>query len=272
MRVVIAGLDANGLMRKKAAVRKCVATVDNVDPNASYSSIQDVDINSYDAVIILGANEQKYNLCRYALANKKHVLVENPWSFVGTEQLEQLLNLAKNNNRICYTSYSHRFDPQVMAFKELLTSRQIDDIFHCRLFYAKNLPDVSLNMTILSLLHYWFGNNILTSNFRILKKRSYIGKQPEHIIFADMQAEISIEVEVSLLSKTNYFSCELITAQGNSRFTFEPTQTITEQAYGLEYEYFKSLCAEPLANPQFRVEHWIQTEAIRLLREELLLA
>lgn len=311
MRVVVVGLGVQGAKRQKIAGVECVATVDPVNPAAQYRNIQDVPTNSYDAVLLCIPDEPKYKLIRYALVNKKHVLVEKPFWCAETKQLDELAHLAATNKVVCYTAYNHRFEPHFVRMKQLLDSKVLGEIYHCRLFYGNGtarlvresawrdtgagvLPD--LGSHLLDTLHYWFGNKVTKSNFSIMSKKCHENQAPDHVIFADFNSNFNIEAEMSLLSWRNHFTCD-ITAElgsahisslckwGPSTFTYRQRilpsgrpieqETVLVQAdptWELEYAHFKQLCAQENPVVDFSVDKWIHTELERLASEELFLA
>lgn len=311
MRVVVVGLGVQGAKRQRIAGVECVATVDPINIAADYRTLQEVAIHSYDAVLLCIPDEPKYSLIRYALVNKKHVLVEKPLWCADVKQLEELGHLAKANQVVCYTAYNHRFEPHFMRMKQLLDSDVLGEIYRCRMFYGNGtaslvrdsawrdtgagvLPD--LGSHILDTLHYWFGPAIRNSNFSIVSKRNFENIAPDHVVFASYGSKISIEAELSLLSWRNHFTCD-ITAElgsahisslckwGPSSFVYrkrilpsgrpveeEHTLIQSDPTWELEYNYFKQLCSQDPSNSDLSVDHWIHAELERLGTEELILA
>ncbi len=311
MRVVVVGLGVQGVKRTRIAGTDCVATVDPVNPDAQYKTIQEVAINSYDAVLLCTPDEPKFNLVRYALANKKHVLVEKPLWCPDPAQLEELAHLAQANKVILYTAYNHRFEPHFVRMKQLLDSQVLGEIYHCRMFYGNGtarlvrdsawrdtgagvLPD--LGSHLLDTLHFWFGAKIKDSNFGIVSKKCFENKAPDHVVFAAFDSKISIEAEMTLLSWRNHFTCDIFAEKGSahisslckwgpSSFTYrtrilpsgrpteeEHTMVQGDPTWELEYTHFKRLCLDPSMQIDYSVDQWIYNELERLGSEELLLA
>src|SRR5258708_19628287 len=78
MRVVVAGLGVQGQKRRRVAGTDFVAAVDPVNSEAKYRAIEDVPLNSYDAVLACIPYEPKIAVLDYLLGNAKHVLGEKP--------------------------------------------------------------------------------------------------------------------------------------------------------------------------------------------------
>lgn len=78
-------------------------------------------------VIIATSVEYHYSLARYALENKKHVLVEKP---AGTsyEQLYDLHKVAKDVNRVLMIDYTFLYNGAVRKLKELIDNGKLGNI------------------------------------------------------------------------------------------------------------------------------------------------
>lgn len=311
MRVVVVGLDVQGVKRQSIAGADCIATVDPVNPAADFKTIQEVALSSYDAILICTPDEPKFNLIRYALVNKKHVLVEKPLWCPDLQQLEEIEYLSKIHKVVCYTAYNHRFEPHFVRMKHLIDSGVLGEIYHCRMFYGNGtarlvrdsawhdtgagvLPD--LGSHLLDTMHYWFGAKVKNSNFSIVSKQCFENASPDHVIFAAFGAKLGIEAEMTLLSWKNHFTCDIFAENGSahinslckwgpSTFThrtrvlpsgysteFEDTLVQSDRTWELEYEHFKKLCAQDVAEIDFSVDQWIYNELERLGSTELLIA
>lgn len=310
MRVIVVGLGVQGVKRQKIAGDACIATVDPINPLAQYKSIQEVPIFSYDAVLVCTPDEPKFSIIRYALVNKKHVLVEKPLWCVNNEQLQELAHLAQTNNVVLYTAYNHRFEPHFVAMKELLDSGVLGSVYHCRLFYGNGTARLVRNSAwrdagsgvladlgshLLDTLHFWFGSKIKEQNFSVISKSNFENCAPDHVIFGDFNSKLKIEAEMTLLSWRNHFTCDIFAEFGTAHISSLckwgpssfihrkrilpsgiPTETITtlvqsDPTWELEFTHFKNLCANYSSKLDFSVDQWIYNELERLGAEELLL-
>lgn len=311
MRVIVVGLGVQGVKRQQIAGDSCIATVDPVNSAAQYKTIQEVPITSYDAVLICTPDDPKYTIIRYALANKKHVLVEKPLWCGNASQLEELEHLANSNNVVLYTAYNHRFEPHFVAMKQLLDSKVLGTVYHCRLFYGNGTARLvresawrdcgsgvlaDLGSHLLDTLHFWFGNKIKNQNFSVISKSNFENSAPDHVIIGDLNSKFKVEAEMTLLSWRNHFTCDIYAEFGSahisslckwgpSSFTYrkrilpsgrpietETTLVQSDPTWALEFDYFKELCAQPVAITDFSVDQWIYNELERLGSEELLIA
>jgi len=299
VRIVIVGLGSAGIKRQLSIGIECIATVDTADLNANYQTLQEIPINSYDAVFICTANEQKYNLARYALVNKKHILIEKPLLGVKTPHLQELEHLARANKVVAYVASSYRFEPYIIRTKQILDSEVLGEIYHCRLSLSDNAASFvldELGHDALWLLHYFFGNKLENKNLTIISKKSNRNIVPDHVIFADFSVGFALEVEISSLPWQNKFCCEIIAANGEihvdslskwgaSSFLYlqrsldaenvikeNETLVQSDPTLDLEYAYFKYLCLNPQQSVAFSSETWINEEIERLSSEEILIA
>lgn len=136
MRYVVIGLGNIGERRRRLLGRRCVATVDPVNPAADYGSAEDLCDVDYDAAVVATPNRVKLDLLRRLLADGKHVLVEKPLLFSDLETSTALAAVAGANGAIWYTSYNHRFEPLIVKLKQRLAEGAIGDFYHGRLVYG----------------------------------------------------------------------------------------------------------------------------------------
>lgn len=278
MKIIVVGLGIQGKKRAEIAGAECVATVDVIRPEANYKDVTAVPLDLYDAALVCTPDACKIEILEYLLSHRKHVLVEKPLLASSEAPIERLQQLTKNHKVICYTAYNHRFEPHFVRMKELLSSEILGPIYHCRLFYGNGtardvrnspwrdqkggvLPD--LGSHLLDTLLFWFGNQ--SFNFTVTRSRNFENKSPDHVIISSEEFP-TIDLEMSLLSWRNHFTCDLIGERGSahieslckwgpSKFTLRhrklPSGRPTEESitlvqpdptWSLEYAYFKESC------------------------------
>ncbi|MCH9609775.1 MAG: hypothetical protein S4CHLAM45_01670 [Chlamydiales bacterium] len=278
MKSIVVGLGIQGKKRKQILGNACMAVVDPIDPSASYDEIKQVPLSTYDAAYVCTPDGAKFEILDYLLRSKKHVLVEKP--LMG-EGLTSLLHLADQNGVTCYTAYNHRFEPHFIRMKELLDSKRLGKIYHCRLFYGNGTArDVrnspwrdqgcgvlkDLGSHLLDTVLYWFGEDV--KPFEMLRCHRFENQSPDHVIIGNE----TIELEMSLLSWRNHFTCDLYCEKGSvhieslckwgpSKFIIRtrklPSGRPTEESVILvepdptweaENLYFKTLCQKGGSN------------------------
>ncbi len=273
MRTIIAGLTRAGLTRQSIIGTECVASVDLHVPDATYPTIQDVPINSYDVVLVCTSNENKYNLIRYALANKKHVLVEAPLWCPNTTLLKELIHLAVSNKVTLYPAYSWCFEPKVINLRNAVVTGALGDIYHTRAFLRQVGqqvidPVAEPGAQILHLLYFCYGEKIFANHLNVLRKRRITGAMAEHIIFGDLNSPASIEVEINLLSDRDNLVLDVYGEDGGMHLDSLDYNLALE----FEFKYFKQLCLGIPQDLSYQADFWIMDELRRLSKEELLLA
>lgn len=92
-----------------------------------------------DAVHICTPNETHYELCRAALAAKKHVLVEKPMTERFGEALK-LVDLAKSNNRVLSVGHIFRFNKAIQKIQSLVQNNFFGDLFWLKLQWTALMP------------------------------------------------------------------------------------------------------------------------------------
>ena len=281
MRVIVVGLGIQGKKRASIAQNDLIATVDPISPSANYKQIQDVPVESYDAVLLCTPDEVKEELIEYCLSHDKHVLVEKPL-LVNAQKTTKFSSLS--SNAICYTAYNHRFEPHFMKMKELLDSGDLGKIYSCRMFYGNGTArDVrnspwrdkgtgvikDLGSHLLDTVLFWF--NDTSRVFTELTTHCFENNAPDHAIFHS-EGSPYIQLEMTLLSWRNHFTCDIFAEHGSAHIEslckWGPSQFIlrkralpsgrpTEQVitlvqpdptWELEYEHFKELCKKGMSN------------------------
>jgi predicted dehydrogenase len=302
-RVIVAGLGVQGRKRRAAAGADYVASVDPVNPEADYRSLQDVPLDSYDAVLACVPDQPKFDLLRYSLSNSKHVLVEKPLWAKEDGEIVELDWLAKSNGAICYTAYNHRFEPHYVRMRDLIVSGELGRIYSCRMFYGNGtarlvrdsawrdhgggvLPD--LGSHLLDTCRFWFGD--LPDDFRLISSNRFENKAPDHVVIGSEGASPRIELEMTLLMWRNHFTCDILAERGTahieslckwgpSTFTYRrrilpsgrpPEEAITlvadDPTWALEYAHFRNLCLDG-ATTELANDLWLQ-RALRRLTED----
>ncbi len=244
MRAIVVGLGVQGYKRRRVAGADFVADVDPVNQEARYRSVADVPLADYDAALVCVPDEAKLELLTYLLGNGKHVLVAH-----------------------------------FVRMRELIASRELGRLYRCRMFYGNGtarlvrdsawrdqgagvLPD--LGSHLLDTARFWFGK--LAEDFAIVSSDHFENRAPDHVVFGSHQSEPRLELEMTLLSWRNHFTCDLFAERGSahisslckwgpSTFTRRtrvlPSGRPTEDAVTLvmddptwaaEYAHFRLLC------------------------------
>jgi predicted dehydrogenase len=280
MRVIVIGLGIQGRKRLRVAGDEAVGTVDPVGAEATYRRVEDVPVGAYDAALVCTPDDPKLELLRYLLAHGKHVLVEKPLFAADTHAIGALERLARDNRAQCYTAYNHRFEPHFVRMAEVIRSGVLGRLYRCRMFYGNGtarlvresawrdqgagvLPD--LGSHLLDTARFWFGD--LADDFRVASVSCHENRAPDHIVIASEGSEPKLELEMTLLSWRNHFTCDVFAEKGTahirslckwgpSRFTVRerilpsgrpPEETVTlvqdDPTWALEYAHFRRLCA-----------------------------
>jgi len=279
MRVIVVGLGVQGYKRRKFAGADFVAAVDPVNPEAQYKRVEDVPLASYDAALACIPDEPKIDVLSYLLGHGKHILVEKPLWATDETQIVALEQLARAKKAFCYTAYNHRFEPHYMRMRELVRSGKLGRIYRCRMFYGNGtarlvrdsawrdqgagvLPD--LGSHLLDTVKFWFGDP--GEDFQVVSANRFENLAPDHVVVMSKSAQPVIELEMTLLSWRNHFTCDVFAENGSAHIsslckwgpaTFthrtrvlpsgrpaEDMETL-EQAdptWALEYTHFRQLC------------------------------
>lgn len=279
MRVIVVGLGVQGNKRRAVAGKDVVATVDPVQPQADYKSLTDVPLGSYDAALVCAPDDPKIELVTHLLSNGKHLLIEKPLFAHDNSQLEALAKMAQTQRVVCYTAYNHRFEPHFVRMKQLVDSGRLGKIYRVRMFYGNGtarlvrsspwrdqgagvLPD--LGSHLLDTVKFWFGDP--GNDFQVVSADCHENCAPDHVVIASKTSSPKLELEMTLLSWRNHFTCDMFAERGSAHIqslckwgptTFShrtrvlpsgrpPEENVTlvqeDPTWALEYAHFKNLC------------------------------
>jgi scyllo-inositol 2-dehydrogenase (NADP+) len=264
-----------------------VATVDPVNKDAAYTSLEDVPLDTYDAACVCTPDNAKFQILEYLLKHKKHVMVEKPLiaqSRTEESALQRLAELARHSETACYTAYNHRFEPHLARLKEVIVSRELGELYLVRGFYGNGTArDVrvspwrdqglgvfsDLGSHLLDLCLFLFGPP--SSQPMVWARHSFENAAADHVLFG-FEGCPAIQFEATLLSWRNTFGLDVIGERGSahvdglckwgpSTFTIRarvfPSGKPTEHTVALEqpdptwkaeYEYFMRLCKTGVTN------------------------
>ncbi len=279
MRAIVVGLGVQGYKRRRVAGPDYVASVDPVNTEAEYRSVEEIPLSSYDTALVCIPDEPKVEVLTYLLTHGKHVLVEKPLWAKDEEQITRLERLARAKGVVCYTAYNHRFEPHYVRMRDLIASGKLGALYRCRMFYGNGtarlvrdsawrdqgagvLPD--LGSHLLDTARFWFGE--LGEEFRVVSADCFENRAPDHVVVVSRNTRPALEFEMTLLSWRNHFTCDVLAEKGSAHirslckwgpttFTYRerilpsgrpPEESVTlvqdDPTWALEYAHFKSLC------------------------------
>jgi len=229
MKVIVVGLGVQGYKRRLHAGEDFFAAVDPVNKDAEYKNIKDVPLHEYDAVLACIPDKPKYDIIKFCLENKKHILVEKPLWVEDRSNIKYLEELAIANKVLCYTAYNHRFEPHFVKMKELIASSELGEIYSCRMFYGNGtarlvkdsvwrdkgagvLPD--LGSHLLDTCRFWFGNALV--DFHLNAVHRFENLSPDHVVISSEKNHPRIELEMTLCMWRNHFTCDILAEKGTA--------------------------------------------------------
>ena len=278
MRVVVVGMGVQGAKRIAVAGSDVVATVDPVQDGADYKQLAEVPTGSFDAALLCVPDAVKLPLMRSLVEQGKHFLVEKPVLADHDEAIRDLVGLAGQSGSICYTAYNHRFEPHFMRMKALIKSGELGRIYAVRLFYGNGTARLvrnspwrdqgagvlsDLGSHLLDTIHFWIG--VPDAPFTVAAARRFENNSPDYAVITSF-GTISIQLEMTLLSWRNHFTCDVFAENGSAHIESlckwgpsvfrhrrrvlpsgrPPEDCVTlvqdDPTWAAEYEHFKSLC------------------------------
>jgi predicted dehydrogenase len=282
-----------GRKRLKVAGAEGIGVVDPVAPEANWRDIREVPREQYDAALVCTPDQPKVDILAYLLGHGKHALVEKPLHAEREDDLARIETLARATGAVCYTAYNHRFEPHCVQMRDLVTSGQLGRIYRCRMFYGNGtarlvrdsawrdtgagvLPD--LGSHLLDTARFWFGD--VGEDFRVVSVNRFENRAPDHVVIDSQSAQPRLELEMTLLSWRNDFTCDILAENGTAhiaslckwgpttftrRIRVLPSGRPAEDAitlirddptWALEYAHFKALVASR-APTDFANDRWL---------------
>jgi hypothetical protein len=129
VRVIVVGLGVQGAKRKRFAGADFVASVDPVNADADFRTLQDVPRDRYDAALCCIPDAPKIELLTYLAQHGKHALVEALWA-ADDAAISGLEALACNGGVVICTAYNHRFEPHYVAMRDLVAGSGLGQLYH----------------------------------------------------------------------------------------------------------------------------------------------
>lgn len=308
MRVIVVGYGVQGRKRLLNAGADGVGMVDPVAPEAEWRDIAEVPLDRYDGALVCTPDAPKIALLTYLLGHGKHVLVEKPLHAAHEQEILDLAVLARQHRAVCYTAYNHRFEPHFIRMRDLIASGALGRIYRCRMFYGNGtarlvrnsdwrdqgagvLPD--LGSHLLDTVRFWFGD--IGEDLAIVSADCFENRAPDHVVIGSQHTQPKLELEMTLLSWRNHFTCDLFAEAGSahieslckwgpSTFTHRrrvlpsgrpPEEAITlvqdDPTWAHEYRHFKQLCANG-APADLNNDVWLRRVIGRLSAQALEIA
>ena len=89
--------------------------------------------NIIDLVIISSPTTTHYKICKFALENYKHVLVEKPLS-LSLKEVRELIKIAKSKKKMIFVDYPFLFSGTINFIKEIINKNTYGKIFEIESF------------------------------------------------------------------------------------------------------------------------------------------
>jgi predicted dehydrogenase len=229
MRWVVVGHGVQGRKRRHVAGAGCVGIVDPRVPDADWRDIRDVPLGHYDAAFVCTPDEPKVAILNFLAGAGKHALVEKPLHAAEDRELAELERVARAHGALIYTAYNHRFEPHYVRMRDELRAGTLGRVYRCRMFYGNGtaqlwresewrdvgagvLPD--LGSHLLDTARFWFGD--LADDFSVTSASCFENRSPDHVVIASERSSPKIELEMTLLSWRNHFTCDILGEAGSA--------------------------------------------------------
>src|SRR5579862_301865 len=303
MRCLVVGYGVQGRKRLRVAGADAAGVVDPIAPEAQWRDVRDVPVDRYDAALVCTPDAPKIDILSYLAGAGKHALVEKPLHADADADLARLEAAARKTGVLLYTAYNHRFEPHYVRMRDDIQSGRLGRIYRCRMFYGNGtarlvresawrdqgagvLPD--LGSHLLDTIRFWFGE--LRDDFEVTSASCFENRAPDHVVIQSEGNSPKLELEMTLLSWRNHFTCDVFAEAGSAHIeslckwgptTFTrrtrmlpsgrpPEDSITlvqdDPTWALEYTHFCKQVADGVATDRWllRAIHRLSAAAVRV--------
>jgi len=227
MKVLIVGYGVQGQKREKILKNFFYASYDNKNTKATFTDINDIPKNKYNAVFLCVPDDQKFKLINFFIKLKKHILVEKPLIFKKISDYKNLQSQSQKNGIYIYTAYNHRFEPHFEEVKKTLKKNIIGKVYLCKIFYGNGTSklvkknkwrDKGLGVVqdigphLFDILNFWFK---FKGKFTFLSKSNFENKSPDHSILTSKTKNTKFLLEMTYCMWRNTFSLEIVGSKGS---------------------------------------------------------
>ena len=227
---LVVGLGIQGVKRRVIVGDRPCLTVDPIVPTADHVRIQDVPLDSFDAVFLCTPDAAKKEIVEYCVTHGKHVLIEKPFT-LEPDAYAELSSLQENTGSTVYVAYNHRFEPHIARVKELLEQGELGEIYTVSLSYGNGTAELvrlsdwrdsgigvvaDLGSHLLDMIDFWWGLEGRTIDF--LDARTIENQAYDQATFR-VSGEPSIYAETTMLSWRNDFHCHIRGSKGSAHIS-----------------------------------------------------
>jgi scyllo-inositol 2-dehydrogenase (NADP+) len=303
MRCIIVGYGVQGKKRLAVAAEEAAGVVDPIWPEAQWKDVREVPLELYDAAVVCTPDGPKLEILDHLAGHGKHALTEKPLHAETEGELARLEQTARASGALLVTAYNHRFEPHYVRMRDLIASGELGRIYRCRMFYGNGtarlvresawrdqgagvLPD--LGSHLLDTANFWFGD--LADDFRVISASCLENHAPDHVVIGSEASKPKIELEMTLVSWRNHFTCDIFAEKGSahieslckwgpSKFTRRtrvlpsgrpPEESVIlvrdDPTWALEYAAFKALVASGARTDLWK-DRWLLSTLGRLSDE-----
>ncbi len=230
LRFAVVGMGVQGAKRRDIIGDRPCVTVDPIASDVDFTRLEDVPLDSYDAVFLCTPDSVKWELVQHAVSGGKHVLVEKPFSLQDA-QYASLAELGRQTGSTIYVAYNHRFEPHIATMKSLLERGDLGEIYTVSLSYGNGTAQLvrqsqwrdtgigviaDLGSHLLDMIDFWWGLDGRAID--LLDARTVENRAFDHANFR-VDGSPSVYAETTMLSWRNDFHCEIRGSEGSAHIS-----------------------------------------------------
>ena len=210
-----------------------------------------------DAVNICTPNETHFEICRAALEEGKHALVEKPIT-LNSDEAYKLVDLARAKNLVLLVGHIYRFNNALKKVRSLIKDGFFGDVFYLKLQWTTLVPPFEGRDIITDLAPHPFDIiNFLLNDWPVkitCKAKTYRREKLEETayVIAEFNNDVMAHIELSWLLPEKTREVYIV---GSKRFA--KIDCLAQDIKGFENGRFYGIPVERNNTIQAELEHFI---------------
>ena len=229
MKDLIVGYGIQGKKRAKFLKKNNFYIFDPFNKNSNFKKLHQIPTYNISKVYLCIPDTLKINYLRYFIEKGCNVLVEKPLISKKKNEIEKIYKIANKKNKIFYTAYNHRFEPNLIELKKLLKKNSLGKIYSCRIYYGNGTAKLvkkskwkdkgtgvifDLGSHLIDMCLFLFEN--YKTNFKLIQKNNFENNSYDHSIVHSNNTKIFYNLEMSLCSWKNTFQLDIFGSKGSA--------------------------------------------------------
>lgn len=143
---IVTSVEGFNLVKIRETKEENIRIIKEIHPTTEIvnDSIEIINDKNIDLVIVTSPNVTHYSLTREVLMAGKHVVVEKPFT-VTSEEADELIEVAKKQNKILTVYHNRRWDSDFKTIKKVIEGNMLGNIVEYESHFDRFRPEIKNN-------------------------------------------------------------------------------------------------------------------------------